>query len=237
MKDIGMLKNSRFLPTAQPLTVETSSILGPVFGPVQARDLASPATKDAGWGWLPALSLSGACGLLLVAVADTLSRSGTGWAEPLFWAGLLALVTPFTVRLASAEAARRERIGLVVLLGLMLYLVKIMHSPFGFTFNDELIHTYNVKRILQSGVLFRENPMLAVTPLYPGLETLTAAVALLSGLNPFDAGLLVVGAARLVLTLALFLFYEQASGSARVAGLATLLYMANSNFLYWGVQF
>ncbi len=233
-----MLKNSKhWRATLVSLAVETSSPLSSVFNPARTRGQAIPAVKPAGWGWLPALSLVGACGLLLVAVADALSRSGADWAEPLFWAGLVTLVGPFTIRLASAGAARRERIGLVVVLGLMLYLVKIMHSPFGFTFNDELIHIYNAKGILQTGALFRENPILSVTALYPGLETVTAALASLSGLNAFGAGLLLVGAARLILMLALFLFYEQVGGSARVAGLATLLYMANSNFLYWGVQF
>lgn len=238
-KDFRMLKYNRYERPAQtmPLAVETSSAPSPVHDLAQARNLAIPTIKATRWGWLPALSLVGASGLLLVAIADALSRSGADWAEPLFWAGLLTLVAPFIVRLASIEAIRRERIGLVVLLGMMLYLVKIIHSPFGFTFSDELVHTYNTLGILQTGALFRANPILAVTPLYPGLETVAAALASLSGLNAFGAGLLVVGTARFVLTLALFLFYEQVSGSPRAAGLATLLYMANSNFLYFNAQF
>lgn len=234
-----MLKHSRdwYTDPAAHLAVEIAPALKPVFGSAQARDQAVTAARAKGWGWLPALSLVGACGLLLVAVANTLSRSGVDWAEPLFWAGLLTLVGPFIVRLASAGVVRRERIGLVVLLGLMLYLAKIMHSPFGFTFADELIHTYNTLGILEADALFRANPILAVTPLYPGLETVAAALASLSGLNAFGAGILVVGAARLVMTLALYLFYEQVSGSARAAGFAAMLYMANANFLYFNAQF
>ena len=65
------------------------------------------------------------------------SRAAAGWAEPLFWTGLLVLVMPFTARLASTAAPRRERVGLVVLLALALYLVKVVHSPYAFTFPDE----------------------------------------------------------------------------------------------------
>ena len=41
----------------------------------------------------------------------------------------------------------------------------------------------------------------------------------------------------MILVLALFLFSERVSGSARVAGIATLLYMANPNFIFWSAQF
>src|SRR5260370_7895193 len=42
--------------------------------------------------------------------------------------------------------------------------------------------------------------------------------------------MIVLGVAGLVLVLALYLFYEYLSNSARVAGIATLLYAANPNF-------
>jgi hypothetical protein len=189
------------------------------------------------WGWLPALSLTSAIGLLLVAVADTLSRSAAGQYELLFWAGLLLMIVPIAARLASSEPVHRERIGLVILLGLGFYLVKVLHSPYGFTFSDELVHSYNGTRILETGRLFNTNSILAVTPLYPGLETVTAALASLSGLSIFGAGLVVVSIARLIAMLALFLFYEEVSGSSRLAGIAALLYATNANFLFWSAQF
>ena len=188
-------------------------------------------------GWLPALSLASAGGLLLVAIADTLSRSGTGQYDWLLWAGLLMVIVPIAARLASNAPSRRERIGLVILLGLGLYLVKVLHSPYGFTFSDELVHSYNGTRILETGKLLNANPILQVTPLYPGLETVTAALASLSGLSVFGSGLVIVGIARLMAMLALFLLYEEVSGSARLAGIAALLYTMNANFLFWSAQF
>ena len=154
------------------------------------------------WGWLPLLSLVSAVGLLLVAAADTLSRSGVGQYELLFWIGLLMVIVPIAARLISLEPSRRERIGLVVLVGLGFYLVKVMHSPYQFTFADELVHAYNADKILQTGTLFGRNSILSVSSLYPGLETITAALASLSGLSVFGAGLVIVGVARLILMLA-----------------------------------
>ena len=82
--------------------------------------------------------------LLLIALA------GTAWADLFFWLGLLLIILPVAYRLFSVAVSRQERIGLVVFLGLSLYLVKVMHSPFMFTFSDELLHFRNADNILQS---------------------------------------------------------------------------------------
>ncbi len=203
----------------------------------QPISMAVTARKTQGWGWFPALSLIGALGLVLVSLADALSRSGAGQYEFLLWAGVLLMIVPITVRLASTAPARRERIGLVVLVAVGLYAVKVIHSPDEFTFSDELIHLHNGNSILQNGTLFNANPILPVTPLYPGMETVTAALASLSGLSIFGAGLVIIGVARVILGLALFFFYEEVGGSSRLAGMAALLYMTNANFLYWSAQF
>lgn len=196
-----------------------------------AEAVALPATE--GWGSLPALSLVSALGLLLVALADTVARNGAALATPLFWAGLLALFVPIATRLVLAAPSRPERIGLVVVLGLGLYLVKILHGPLFFTGHDELIHSRTAQDIIQHGRLFHHNPMIPTSPFYPGLEIVTSALVNLTGLSVFSAGLIVVGVGKLILVLALFLFYEQVSHSARVAGIAAVIYMANPNFLFF----
>src|SRR5437016_579491 len=99
----------------------------PLFDPLAAAPLA------ASWGWLPALSLLSAFGLLLVALANNGARVGAAWSDVLFWAGLLLLFMPAAVRLIAPAAERPERIGLVALLGMSLYLVKLLHSPLSFT--------------------------------------------------------------------------------------------------------
>lgn len=189
------------------------------------------------WGWLPEIALLEALGLLLLAWAFAGARAATASAETLWWIGLAVMILPVTLRLASVEASRRERIALVLLLGMGLYLIKIMHSPIAFTFPDEMSHLRNAAEIVESQRLFQENPIQPVTAYYPGLPTVTSTLSSLSGLSLFHAGILIIGTARLILFLSLYLLFEQVSGSARVAGLAAVLYMTNPNFLYWTAEY
>jgi hypothetical protein len=188
-------------------------------------------------GRLPVLALASASGVALVSVADALSRSGRSYGEPLFWLGLLVFFVPTVAYLASTAPRRGERVALLLQLGLAFYLVKVLRDPFAFTYNDELVHQPNVMQILHSQALFGSNPILQVSPLYPGLEAVTAALASTSGLSTFTAGLVVIGVARMILMLALFLLYEAVTGSSRVAGLAAALYAMNPHYLFFTSQF
>jgi hypothetical protein len=205
--------------------------------PVAAPREQSLAGEILAWGWLPALSMGVALGVLAVAFAYLLAGQGSGDAPLLYWLGLLAIFVPVAIRLAMADASRGERLGVLVLLALGLYLVRVLRSPLAFTGYDELLHWRTAGDILQSGHLFNPNPLLPVSPLYPGLESVTTALVGASGLPLFAAGVIVVGAARLLLVLSLFLFYEQAGDSHRLAGLATLLYMTNQGFISFDAQF
>jgi hypothetical protein len=200
-------------------------------------EFALPAKRALSLGRLPEVALLGSVGLLVVALAFTSSLAGAAWAELIYWIGLLLVILPVSYRLVGEGASRQERIGLIVFIGLGLYLVKVMHSPYMLTYSDELLHFHNADSILQSGKLFGENSILPVSARYPGLEIVTTALATLSGLSIYTVGLVVIGVARLVIVLALFLFFEQVSHSGRVAGLAVLIYAANPNFLYWSAQF
>lgn len=195
------------------------------------------AVSGANWGRLPELSVVGALGLLLVAAADTIARNGVGWSVAVFWGGLLLIIAPSLARQASANVSRSERIGLVLLVGFGLYLVKILHSPLAFTLSDELQHWRTANEILRAGRLFQENPILPVSPYYPGLESVADAFINLSGLTIFGAGIVVIGVARLVLMLSLYLLYEQISRSPQVAGIAAILYVGNPSFVFFNGMF
>jgi hypothetical protein len=112
-----------------------------------------------------------------------------------------------------------------------------MRDPTGFTYSDELTHSYNVDRIVTTHHLISPNPLLPVTPHYPGLETVTAAFRLFGGTTTFASGVAVVALARVLMMIALFLVYEIVSGSARLAALGTLLYTVNPNFVYFDAEF
>ncbi len=171
--------------------------------------------RPVGTGTLRALLvLSTACGLMLVSAADALSRSGHAHGSVLFWLGLIAILAPVTARLISASPSRNERVGLLVMLGLASYLVKVFRDPFRFLYADEFVHQYNALSILSTHGLFHQNPILPATAAYPGLESPTAALSALTGLSTFASGLVVIAIARVIMMIALFLLYETVTGSA-----------------------
>jgi hypothetical protein len=49
--------------------------------------------------------------------------------------------------------------------------------------------------------------------------------------------MIIVGAARLLFAISLFLLFARLSGSARLAGLGVAVYTGSSNFIIWGAQF
>ncbi len=189
------------------------------------------------WGWLPELSLTSAIGLLLIALGDTAARTGEAGADGLFWGGLLLIFGPAAGRLIYARISERESFGLVLMLGFFLYLVKVMHSPVGFTFFDEFLHWRTLNDIIKSDFLFNVNPLLPTSAIYPGLEIVMTAVIKLSGLPYFPAAMGLLGLGRLVFLLSLYMIFKEISRSNRVAGLATLAYMTNPNFLFFDSDF
>jgi hypothetical protein len=201
------------------------------------RGALAGARARSALGWFAPLTVLAVTGVLLVVVADARSRSMTSSSQALFWCGLLLVYLPIVWRLISVGASRKERLGLVVLLGGSLYLAKVFANPFGFTFADELAHAPNANAILHSHGLFSSNAILPVTAYYPGLESVTAAFASMSGLGVFGAGLVVIGAARLLMMAVLFLLFERVSGSDRAAGVGAAAYAANPNFLFFSAQF
>jgi len=200
---------------------------------------AEPATRrrSGRLGAFPLLALSAGAGLLLVSVADALSRTGRAHASLPFWLGIVAILLPAALRVAGAQAGSRERAAVVVLVGLALYGVKVLRDPFAFTYGDELAHLHNLTEILRRGDIFGTNSILPITPRYPGLESTGAALTALSGASPFASGILLIGAARVVLVLALYVFVERLVDSARAAGIAALVYAATPTFVYFSAQF
>lgn len=189
------------------------------------------------WGWAPLISLSSACSMILIAVAYNGGRTDANWTDLPLWLGLAALFIPIAARLLSADATRQERLGLVVLFGIGLFLVKAFQYPLYFSYHDEFIHWRTASDIIHSGELFTSNSLIPVSPLFPGLEIATSALSAVSEISLFVAGSLVLWIARLVLTLALYLFYERIGSSSRVAGLASLLYLSNPKLIFFDGQF
>ena len=190
-------------------------------------------------GLLPILILINASGLLFISFSYYVSilRYGELAFEVFFFCGLLLMLVPNLLRLISSRSSQLERLCLLCVLGISLYLIQFMVSPLHFSSYDEFLHWRTADEILRTGHLFSENPMLTASPYYPGLEIVTHAISTTSGLSTFQSAILVISAARLLMILSLFLFYEQITGSSRMAGIATIIYMANPHFLLFDAIF
>jgi hypothetical protein len=189
------------------------------------------------WGWLFPLLVAAAAGLFILALADDRARSSAPGAEILFWAGLLLAYLPLALRSVAPRASRRERVALLCGLALALSLVKVLLQPDAPIFFDEFGHWRSLIDLQQNGRLFTPNPLMGISPSYPGLESATTALIGGTGLPVPAAAAIVVGAARFVLVLAIYLFFEQLSGSARIAAAGTVVYVSNPRFVFFDDQF
>lgn len=188
-------------------------------------------------GWPGGLGVWAAAWLVGLAWINNASLHGAGWASAALFAALLALMVPFIVRLLLPQIGEPERVATLIVLGLTLFLVRMLNNPVAFVSHDEFLHWRSTDDILATGRLFTPNPLLPIGPEYPGLAALTAALVQVSGLSVFAAGVLVIGAARVVFTVSSYAFFRALSGRGDIAAVATLVCMASSNFVFFHAQF
>ncbi len=185
---------------------------------------------------IPLLAAS-ALGVLVVAIAYAGGRADQSWAPAVFWLGMIVVVAPIAYRLLGADATYGERLGLALVLGLALYAVMIMYSPTGFKLHDELGQLRSTENLLDTGKLYTQNPIVTSYAYFPGLHAVTGALASISGVSIFTAGLIVIGVGRAILMVTIFALLERLTGSSRIAGIGTLIYAANPNFLIFDSQY
>lgn len=188
-------------------------------------------------GWLSLVLFIQASGILLVAYSAAASIHTATDQEIYLWLGMGLIFASGFFRILSPLVPRMERITILCFTGVCIYLITEILSPLHFIFVDEYMHLRTVNDIINTGHLFSSNPVLPVSPLYPGLEIVTDALHSLSGLDVFTAGLIVVGMARIVVVLTLFLLFEQITKSPRTASIAAMIYGANSGFFMFDSLF
>ena len=113
----------------------------------------------------------------------------------------------------------------------------VFRSPLIFDNFDELAHGATLTRLLDSRALFQDNPILPVSPYFPGIELVTIATRWLTGLPLLLDQMVVLVLARIVLVLCVFLIVERACHSSRAGGIGVLVYAANPEFYSLGAQY
>ena len=192
------------------------------------------------WDWAPVsslLTLIASAGILLLSLSYSAGRIDSAWSDLVFWAGLITLIAPLAFRLMTGRMSRQEGTAIVLIAAVGFYLVSYLRSPLAVVQFDEFLHWRTANDMLRTGRLFEPNPVLPISPLYPGLEIATTSLVNLTGLDIFHAGVLIIGAARILLALTMFNVFMYVTRSAKVSVAASLLYMGNTTFVYFDAQF
>lgn len=138
--------------------------------------------------------------------------------------------------LTGAYLDRATRNAAVVCLGLTPTLIWRATNALLFTGFDEQLHMRTLGDILSSHRLFQANPLLEVSPRYPGLEAVATLIHQ-CGIPTMASAFLVIIACRLVLVTVLCDAAEQMTGSARAGGLTVAVYALSSQFVFFNSQF
>jgi hypothetical protein len=176
---------------------------------------------------VPVVLLALAFGTSLIAIGFAGGRAHEPWAEAVFLAGWIASVVVLAVAMTSPSLSDRARVTVLALQALQQSFVRWMYSPLYFAFPDELQHWRAASDILIFHHLFHPNPALPVSPGFPGLEEITTALASLSRIGIFPAGLVVAAVSHVALAGAMFYLYRRVSGNPRIAGVAAFLFALN----------
>ncbi len=144
----------------------------------------------------------------------------------------VALVVPFTIFLTVLMVPRLGSLReiTVAVLGLYPAMVYRMSSPLILAGYDEHQHEQSLMNLLRGSGLFSPNPVLRVSPFYPGLEIFTSAGIRLTGLPVALVMSLVVLLCRLLLVLIIYHAALLVSPSRRGASLVLAFYAVSSEF-------
>src|SRR6202043_1947605 len=139
---------------------------------------------------IPPLSLVTGASLCAASLANSPVLDNSAVSQLLFWGTTSFWLLLTICRLAEPSVSRWERLGLLILASLGLYSLKLLGSPLGFSAFDEFLHWRTAEDIMSYGRLFTSNELLPVSPLYPGLEIVTTAIANMTGLSIFVCAVL-----------------------------------------------
>ncbi|MFN8073777.1 MAG: hypothetical protein U0R66_18480 [Mycobacterium sp.] len=177
------------------------------------------------------------CALGLQVVAVVLSRRSHGYEAALCgFAGLAAAYGSALWFLISPQLTRATRNIAVLCLGLTPTFMWRATNPLLFTGFDEQLHMRTLGDILSSHRLFEANPLLQVSPRYPGIETITVLVHQ-TGIPTMASAFIVVLLCRIVLVTVLCDAVEQLTGNVRAGGLAVAVYALGPQFIFFNSQF
>jgi Dolichyl-phosphate-mannose-protein mannosyltransferase len=154
----------------------------------------------------------------------------------LYWAGVLVFLVPAVAMLVRSATRRNARIGLVIAIAVFSFVPKYLRTPTGPLYHDELGHWRQVEDMVVTGHLFQPNAVVPIIQDFPGLQSVTGTVRLLTGLPVWDCATLIVALVHVLTLLGVFLLVEELFDD-RAGAVAALIYALNPNFVYFDTQY
>ena len=164
-------------------------------------------------------------------------RTNGSFPAPLWYATLCLIFIPSVAFIMSRRLSDQARVWFTLYMCLALLATRFVLYPTQFAYHDELIHYRVLLSIQASRHLFTPNSLLPDSADYPGMEIATAGVHQLTGLPLHAAGVAVLFAVRIVMTLALIRIVQLVSHSAAAGCLAAIIYTANPQYIFFNTQF
>lgn len=176
--------------------------------------------------------------MVVWAYSDAAStRHGTAYFA-LFWLGIALFLVPAAVRLVGKDTGERERLGLLVLIGLFLFLPKFLRDPSMPLYHDELAHWRQAQDVITTGSISDPNYIISIVRHFPGLETLTAALSLLMHTSVWETAIVLIAVLHVLALIGVAeLGRVLTRGDSRAAGVAALIYALNPSYMFFDTQF
>ena len=205
--------------------------------PDAAAEPVTPAEGGPRTVWAGPVIVIVALGVLGQAWLGYQGRTTGGFSSVLWYITLGLIFVPPTALIMSGRITDRAKIWFALYMALALLATRFVLYPQQFAYHDELIHYRVLLSIEQTRHLFTPNSMLPDTADYPGMEIATAAVHQLTGLSLHSAGFVVLGAVRVVMTLALIRIIQMVTGNATAGCLVAVIYTTNPQYVFFNSQF
>lgn len=215
---------------------------GPTMRHARVASVASvspaPAPGRRG-GSLLALWLALAVGLPIIAVSYrvAVAHPASQAYYHIFWLGTLVAILPAVLLVLSTRVDHLTRQVALVAIAVVLTAPVVLLRLGGPYYHDEFPHVREVQAILETGRLLQPVSIVPIASSFPGLHSLSAALALVSGADAWVAGVVVVLTAHVLSLLGIYVLGRQSSGSDRVGAIAALVYALNPSYLFFDSQF
>jgi hypothetical protein len=181
--------------------------------------------------------LGAGIGLLLYAVALSKAPRAYDAGLALFWVALVLPFALFSYLLFMGRLTGRERVVIVAIAGVLPTVCYRAKDLMQFTGFDELLHQRTLADLAGGAGPFAVNPMLPVSPYFPGLEGLTVLLVRLTGMPVLAAASVVVVTCRLLLVLTIYQATMELTGSDFQGSVVVLMYACCPQFFSFNSQF